>query len=101
MTFSAELIPLPREAAESLALRALGWFAAEPARTEALIAAGGTSVDEMRTRAADPEYLGFVLDHLMSDDGLAGAFCAAEGLAPDRLIRARAGLPGGDPPHWT
>ena len=101
MNLGAEMTPLPREQAEVLGLQALGWIAGDPERAERFFAIAGTGADEMRARARDPEYLGFVLDYLLSDEPLLLAFCEDETLAPDRPIRARAGLPGGDLPHWT
>lgn len=55
----------------------------------------------MRERAADPEFLGFVLDFLLMDDATLIAFAEDEGIAPDRPLRARAALPGGKLPNWT
>ena len=67
----------------------------------AFLGSTGCSSDELRTRASDPEFLGFVLDFLMQDEAALLAFCETSGLQPDRPIRARAALPGGDLPHWT
>lgn len=55
----------------------------------------------MRARAGDPEFLGFVLDFLLSDEAALVAFAEESGLSPDRPLRARAALPGGQLPHWT
>jgi hypothetical protein len=41
-----------------------------------------------------------VLDFLFADETLLLAFCRAEGLAPQAVIRARADLPGG-PGDWA
>lgn len=87
--------------AEALALRALGWMAADPDLTGAFLAAAGAGPGDLRARAADPEFLGFVLDFLLSDEPALIAFAAAEGVKPDVPMRARAALPGGDLPNWT
>ena len=97
----ATLSPLPRDAAETLALTALGWIAADEERAGAFLGMAGATPEDLRARAQDPEFLGFVLDFLLADEEALLAFCEAEGLAPDRPMRARAGLPGGDLPHWT
>jgi hypothetical protein len=89
------------DAAETVALRALGWLVAAPERAGALLAASGLAPGELARRAGDPAFLGFVLDHLLGEEALVRAFCAAEGFAPDLPARARAALPGGDAPHWT
>lgn len=95
------LQPLPRDAAETLALQALGWIAAQDELASAFLGSTGASADELKTRAADPEFLGFVLDFLLQDEAALLAFCEDNGNAPDRPWRARGALPGGDLPHWT
>lgn len=93
--------PLARDAAETLAIEALGWIAAQPDRAGAFLGSTGAGADDLRTRASDPEFLGFVLDFLLADEAALLEFCADHGHAPDRPFRARAGLPGGDLPNWT
>ena len=95
------LQPLAREAAETLALKALGWMAAQDELIAAFLGSTGTSPDELKARAADPEFLGFLLDFLLQDEAALLAFCDAHDEQPDRPFRARAALPGGDLPHWT
>ena len=90
-----------RAEAEALALRALAWMAADAALTGRFLAAAGTGPGELRARAGDPEFLGFVLDFLLGDEAALIAFAADEGIDPDLPLRARAALPGGDLPHWT
>lgn len=101
MIATDNLQPLPREAAETLALQALGWVAGQEELAASFLGSTGCSGDELRSRATDPEFLGFVLDFLMQDEPALLAFCEASGVQPDRPIRARAALPGGDLPHWT
>ncbi len=101
MTFGNTMTPLATEAAETLGLQALAWLAGRPEDAGQFLAMTGASADELRSRATDPEFLGFVLDFLMSDEAMLLAFCEETNLAPDRPARARAALPGGDLPHWT
>lgn len=89
------------EAAETLALRALGWLAGEEALSGVFLGASGLAQDEMRARAGDPEFLAFVLDFLLTDDAALIAFSQSAGVPPDAPMRARAALPGGDLPNWT
>lgn len=98
---SVDLQPLPREQAEHLAVAALGWIAGQPDLAGAFLGATGASADDLRARAGDPDFLGFVLDFLLADEPALLDFCKDEGLTPDRPMRARAALPGGDLPHWT
>lgn len=93
--------PLPREAAETIGVRALGWIAGQPDLAGRFLAAAGASPDDMRARAGEPEFLGFVLDFLLADEEALVAFARDAGIAPDRPLRARAALPGGDLPNWT
>jgi hypothetical protein len=92
---------LTRPAAEALALDVLGWLAADETRIGGLLAASGLDPAELRRRAAQPAFLGFVLDHLLADEAMVLAFARETGHAPDAALRARAALPGGDLPHWT
>jgi hypothetical protein len=87
--------------ATALALEALGWLAGDDDRLGGLISGAGLDAAGLRARAADPEFLGFVLEWLMQDDAVAADFAQAHGLSPEDLRAARAALPGGDAPEWT
>ncbi len=65
------------------------------------LAATGASPDEVRARAADPDFHLAILDFLLQDDQRVIAFCDAHGLAYTEPMQARAALPGGELPHWT
>lgn len=84
-----------------LGLQALGWIAGQQELAGAFLGATGSSAEDLRARAGDPEFLGFVLDFLLSDEDALLAFCADHDVPPDRPMRARAALPGGALPHWT
>ncbi len=92
---------IKREVAETIALQVLGWLAADETLWAAFMAASGASPAEAPARAADPEFLGAVLDFVLMDDGWVTGASAALSLPPDRLLTARAALPGGEAPHWT
>ena len=98
---SGNLQPLGRDQAETLGLQALGWIAGQPEYSGAFLGASGLSADDLKARAGDPEFLGFTLDFLLSDEAALLAFCDDHSLPFDRPLRARAALPGGDLPHWT
>lgn len=89
------------QAAEAVALSALGWIAADEERVGAFLGAAGASPSDLRVRAREPEFLGFVLDFLLADEDALLAFCAEANLPPEAPFRARHVLPGGDAPHWT
>ncbi len=90
-----------REAAEAIALAALGWIASDEDAVAAFMDAGGIGPDDLRRRVGDPDMLLAVLDFLMSDDARVIAFCRAEGIAPERPGRAHALLLGQAGRHWT
>lgn len=89
------------ERAAEIARDALLWLLGREDDLHGLLALSGLSAAELRLRAADPEFLGFVLDFVLADEARARDFLTAEGLAPETAFRARAALPGGDAPHWT
>ncbi|MDA1132795.1 MAG: DUF3572 domain-containing protein [Proteobacteria bacterium] len=80
--------------AESLALRALGWLAAEPERLGGFLAVTGVGPDVLRDRATDSDLLAAVLDHLLADETLLLAFCGDDAADPADVARARRHLPG-------
>ena len=90
-----------RELAETVALRALGWLAAHDDLLPVFLNASGTDLADLRTRAADPEFLASIVEFVLSDDAWVIAFAQESGLPFDALSRARAALPGGDLPNWT
>lgn len=89
------------EAAQVLALQSLGWIAAQDELFPLFLAATGTGIAEVRSRAADPEFLAAVLDFLLQDDQWVVAFCDAEGHPYTAPQSARAALPGGAVVNWT
>ena len=89
------------DAAETLAVQALVWIAERDELASSFLGASGASADELRIRAGDPEFLGFVLDFLLSDEDSLLNFCEDAAVKPDAPLRARAVLPGGDLPNWT
>ena len=93
--------PMARPQAEALAVQALVWMAGDAELVGRFLAATGAGPADLRARAAEPEFLGFVLDFLLSDEAALVAFAAAENIRPELPMRARPALPGGELPHWT
>lgn len=89
------------ESAAGIAQQALIWLAGQPERLGGFLAASGAAPGEVRERADDPEFLGFVLDFLLGTEQWVVDFAADAGLAPEAPARARAALPGGATPDWT
>jgi hypothetical protein len=90
-----------QEAAETIALRALGWLVSQPDALAAFLSASGAAQDDLARLARDPVFLASLVDHLMESDERVIACADALGLRYEALREARAGLPGGLDPHWT
>ncbi|MBL8805521.1 MAG: DUF3572 domain-containing protein [Rhodospirillales bacterium] len=86
------------ENAETVAIQALGWIAADEDRLARFMALAGLSVTELRVRAAEPEFLGGVLDFILESEPLLIEFASVAGLKPDAIVRLRRELPGA--PVW-
>ena len=89
------------EQAAAIGQDALIWLAGRPEALAAFLAQSGLAPDDLRPRAADPEFLGFVLEFLTTADQMILDFAAEAGLDPATPMRARAALPGGAGVHWT
>lgn len=92
---------LQRESAEVIAAEALAWLAGRDELFPVFLGASGVTIDEMRQRAAEPEFLAAVLDFLLMDDSWITSFCDDAGLAYDRPRAARAALPGAAAEDWA
>jgi len=81
-----------REAAEALAVQALGYLAAEPEHLGDFLAATGIGPDALRTAAREPGFLAGVLDYFSGNEPLLVAFAGEAGFDPRDIERARAAL---------
>ena len=84
--------PAAREAAEMLAIQALGFIAAEPDRLDAFLAATGLTLDRLRESATSPDFLAGVLEHMLADESLLLAFAESAAIDPAAVARARNAL---------
>jgi hypothetical protein len=87
----------PREVAEIVAVQALSFIAGDPERLGAFLAESGIGPETLRTAAADPHFLGSVLDFVMRDDATVKAFADVSKLHPTNIAAARQAL---SDPHW-
>lgn len=83
-----------REAAETLAIQALGFLAGEPERLAAFLAVTGIASEDIRAAAREPGFLAGVLDHMLGDENLLIAFADGAGIDPSGVARARHALGG-------
>lgn len=91
---------MKQDDAEVIALGALGWLAGADL-LDAFAGSTGADRDVIRKAAQEPEFLGAVLDFVLTDDVWVTGVCESLALPPEALLSARAALPGGDLPHWT
>ncbi|UWR23503.1 DUF3572 domain-containing protein [Sulfitobacter sp. S190] len=92
---------LTQNAAETLALQALSWLAADGELLPIFLGASGLSESDLRAGIEQPEVLGGVLDFILMDDAWVVAFCDQAGIAYERVAQARQALPGGAQVNWT
>jgi hypothetical protein len=83
-----------RKAAETLAIQALNFLAADPEQLARFLALSGLDPGSIRAAAAQPEFLAGVLAHLAQDEALLVGFAADAGVKPGAVERARAVLSG-------
>lgn len=92
---------MDQDHAEGIAIRALEWLAGDEDLLMAFLGATGAGIESLRSAAADPHFLGAVLDFVMMDDAWVRRFCTSTGLSPQTPMLARQSLPGGAQVHWT
>ena len=78
-----------REAAESLAVEALGFLADDDTRLERFLSLSGLGPENLRAAASAPGFFAAVLDHVAGDETLLLAYAAHGGHAPTEVVRAR------------
>jgi hypothetical protein len=84
-----------QEVAEIVAIQALSFIAGDPQRLGSFLAESGIGPETLRTAAADPHFLGSVLDFILRDDATVKAFAEVSQLHPTNIAAARQVL--GDP----
>jgi hypothetical protein len=83
-----------REAAEMLAIQALGFIAEDPERLNRFLGMSGIPPERMRAAAQEPGFLAGVLEHMLGEESLLIAFAASTGIDPAEVARARGALGG-------
>ena len=82
------------EKAQALAVAALSFLAAEPARLGRFLALSGIGPEKVRDAAREPRFLAGVLEHVCGDERLLLDFAADAQIKPAEVERARAALGG-------
>jgi hypothetical protein len=78
--------------AETIALDALSYLAADDARLSRFLDVSGLEPQTIRRAAADPGFLAGVLDYLVSDEPLLLGFAASVAAKPEAVMAARSAL---------
>jgi hypothetical protein len=80
---------IDRDAAENLAIQALGYLAREPEHLARLLALSGLDPQTIRDAASDPRFLAGILEYLAADEALLVAFASEADIPPTRVVMAR------------
>lgn len=79
--------------ADSVALKAVAFIAADHDLLARFVGLTGCGLDDLRARITDRMFLGAVLDFVLGDEGTVVAFAEHEGFSPETPMLARAKLP--------
>lgn len=87
-----------RAAAESVAVSALTFLAADGERLERFLAVSGLGPGNLRAAAAGGGFFASVLGYIVGEEPLLLLFAADAGLAPEEVVRTLTMLEGPSPP---
>jgi hypothetical protein len=90
--FAPKRTRLTRDDAETLAINALSFLAAEPGLLAQFAAVTGHTPATIRAEASSPQFLAGILDFLMSDESLLLVFASHQGITPPEIMAARQAL---------
>jgi Protein of unknown function (DUF3572) len=90
----AARVPGGAEAAQTIALKALGYLAGDEEQLNAFLGATGLTFADLKAGAGESAFQGGVLDYFLQNEALLLAFAGASELAPETIVRARQHLPG-------
>lgn len=93
--------PATQEAAEAIAIQALGFIAADPELLPRFLAITGIEATAIRQAAGESGFLAGVLQFVLAHEPTLMAFAQASGIAPGEIGKALRHLPLGDDSHQT
>ena len=88
-----------RENAEALAIRALGFVAADPELLPRFLARSGIEAHSIRQAAREPGFLAGVLQFIAAHEPTLMRFSEESGVLPQQITAALRALPFGDDGH--
>lgn len=83
-----------KDHAETLALKAIHFILRDDDLQQGFLATSGVSPNEFKDRVKEPEFLGGVLDFLLSNEEQLIKFCEENEIDPTEPARARRVFPG-------
>ncbi|MFT3986436.1 DUF3572 domain-containing protein [Aestuariivirga sp.] len=86
--------PVNRSDAETIALKALGFIAADSERISRFLSLSGVDPSDIRRAAQNPAFLAGILDYLRGDQSLLLEFSSGENMDPARIDAAAYVLSG-------
>jgi hypothetical protein len=87
----------PAGFAADTGIAALAFIADDSVRLSRFLDISGLGPDNLRRAAAEPTFLGAVLEYLATDEKLLMAFAESSNLRPEAILRARDALAGRPP----
>ena len=89
------------EAAQVIAIKAVGWLVSNDELLPVFMASTGTSAEDLKASLEDISLLVSVMDFILMEDQWVLDFCDVAGFDPHKLQSVRHALPGGEMVHWT
>ena len=89
------------EAAQVIAIQALGWLVGNDELLPVFMGSTGTSAEDLKARVEDTSLLVSVMDFILMEDQRVLDFCEVAGFDPHKLQYVRYTLPGGEMVYWT
>ncbi|WP_048646650.1 DUF3572 domain-containing protein [Nitratireductor soli] len=90
---------MQREEAETIAVSALSFIAAEPELLSRFLALTGIEAGDIRQAAAEPGFLAGVMQFILAHEPTVLRFSQASGIAPAAIGAALTALPHGAPSY--
>ena len=87
--------------ARDCAINAFLWLSGQEHQFQTFLNVSGASIEDLKNRTKDPEFLSFILDFFMTSDELILKLSEDLNISPEHIQMARSVLSGGDEVHWT
>jgi Protein of unknown function (DUF3572) len=82
------------QSGDDITLKYMSYLASDSDKLTAFCSQFGLGIDDLRSRLAEPDFQGFLLDTLLQDESELLAFAADHNMRPETIMLARSKLPG-------